>query len=119
MADLASVSHVTSNTYDEERGRYILYIVMPPNNSQHHSGMPATNLPPISAQPQQTAPAAPVSPNLVPGSSSDAAAHYAAQARQAVVQYANDPYRLCEVLGQLKSAFLLEQYHITSNKTGN
>lgn len=91
-----------------------------PNNSQNHSDVPAS-LPPISSsgqsqqQTSQPAHAVPVQA----GSNAATMAHYAAQTKQLVEQYSNDPYKLSEALSQLKSAYLTEQFHITSNQTGS
>lgn len=91
-----------------------------PNNPQNHLDNPAS-LPPVSSsdQPQQQS----VQPNhAIPaqaGSNSAAIAHYAAQTKELVEQYGNDPYKLSVALSQLKSAYFSEQFHITSNQTGS
>jgi hypothetical protein len=89
---------------------------MPPVNPQNSPSVP-TSLPPVAADQQQFKPApAPTSPA---GPSLSVSEHYAVQAKQALVQYAGDPYRLSEALSQLKAAYLSEQYHITANKAGS
>jgi hypothetical protein len=89
-----------------------------PDNAQNHTGS-STSLPPVAAQPQQApSNSAPLHPSSS-SPSAGAAEHYALQARQLIVQYANDPYRLCEALIQLKAAYLSEQYHITTSKPGS
>lgn len=90
-----------------------------PDNSQNQQNVPV-NLPSVTAagQPQQPQQAVPVPPSA-PIGGGDVSAHYATQAKRAVGQYANDPYKLALALSQLKSAYISEQYHITSNQTGN
>ena len=98
---------------------------MQPDTSQSPPGQPGqqSSLPPMSmGQPQsQASPAGSAVPLglQTPIAPDRTAAHYAAQAKQLAAQYANDPYKLSEALGQLKAAYLSEQYHITSNQAGN
>lgn len=88
---------------------------MSPNNPQSPSGEP-NHLPPVAAD-QPMAPV-PAPPAALPPASADAAAQYAAKAKQVIAQYGNDPYRLGEALNQLKSGYLAQQHHITTNQTG-
>lgn|GEM_PF-1516376 len=99
---------------------------MQPDTPQSPPGQPGqqSSLPPMSmGQPQsQASPAGsavPLGPHNTPIAPDRTAAHYASQARQLATQYANDPFRLSEALGQLKAAYLSEQYHITSKQAGN
>lgn len=91
-----------------------------PNDPNNHSDAPASlPLVPPSGQPQQPA-SQPENVNPVQaGSNTAAAVHYATQAKRLVGQYGNDPYKLSSALGQLKSAYLSEQFHISFNQTGN
>jgi len=86
---------------------------MYPNNPQVSPGAPA-NLPQVSptGQPQQQNNAS-MQP---PSSMVSAAAHYAAQTKRLVEQYGNDPYQLSAAIGQLKTTYLSEQFHITPNQ---
>jgi len=47
---------------------------------------------------------------------SNSSAETLIRARQLVAQHAGDPYRICESFGQLKAAYLADQYHITVNQ---
>lgn len=94
---------------------------MPPNKSQNQTDVPVS-LPLVSSggQPQQQS----VQPNqtnpvVLEGNNVATLAHYATQTKQLVEQYGNDPYKLSVALSQLKSAYLSEQFHITSNQTGS
>jgi len=90
-----------------------------PNNSQSHTDAPA-NLPPISnaGQPQQ--PSQPLQPTPAAAlQATSATVHYVAQTKQLIAQYGNDPFRLSVALSQVKSAYLSEQFHITTNQTGS
>jgi hypothetical protein len=92
---------------------------MQPNNPQNQPDVSA-NLPPVQGvalnQPSLPAGANDMNQALP---TADAAIHYAMKAKQLVLQYGNDPYKLAAALGQLKTAYFAEQYHITSNPTGN
>lgn len=95
-----------------------------PDKSHNQQGVPV-NLPSIASTDQSSAPpqvpmqASPAALSAHSKGGGDVAAHYAAQARRVISQYGNDPYKLSVAFSQLKSAYLAEQYHITSNQTGN
>ena len=94
---------------------------MSPDNIQHQQG-PSFSLPPV-----PTGSSAPMTANPDPNGqnqnsiqpTAEANSHYAVRAEQLAVQYGSDPYKLSAALAQLKTAFLAEQYHITSNQAGN
>jgi hypothetical protein len=71
---------------------------------------------PVTSQQQSTAavPSQPVVPLPMPVG--DATTRSVAQAKQLALQYANDPYLLSEALGQLKTTYLADQYHIVPSQ---
>lgn len=89
---------------------------MLPNNPQNQPGDP-NHLPQISAG--QPPASVPVDSSAVQPASPDTATQYAVRAKQVIAQYGNDPYRLAEALNQLKTGYLAQQHHITTNQAGN
>ena len=90
---------------------------MPPNHSQNQPTIPAS-LPAVSsglAQPGTPS----TNPALRQVGTDDRVAHNIAQAKQLVLRYGNDPFKLSEALNQLKVAYLAEQYNITVNQAEN
>ena len=92
---------------------------MQPNTPDNQPNIQAS-LPPVHSTllNQQAAPVGVGETNQA-SPTTDAASHYAMKAKQLVAQYGNDPYKLAAALGQLKTAYFAEQYHITSNPAGN
>jgi hypothetical protein len=92
---------------------------MLPNDPQNQP-ITQSNLPPVApGQLQQMpSPVTSVSPGA-PAAGDQAMDRYVALAKQLVVQYGSDPYRLGDELGRLKSAYLAEQHHILPNDSGN
>lgn len=64
-----------------------------------------------------TSPAEPAAPQPAPSAATAplTAGHAAAQAKRLMAQYQHDPFRLSVALSELKTAYLADQHHITSN----
>jgi hypothetical protein len=88
-----------------------------PNNPQNHHPSEPASLPAVHpTNQQQPAGAVPLNPALPPKPVGDTTAHSVAQAKQLALQYANDPYLFSEAMGQLKAAYLADQYHIAPSQ---
>jgi hypothetical protein len=89
-------------------------MTMFPDKPQNHLGQPVS-LPTVDTPSQPTnLLVSPDTPQAVPPG--DAILHAALQAKQLAAQYANDPFRLSEALGELRAKYLVEQYQITSSR---